>query len=169
MLPDLLKKMTRNLPARTCKLVLPFILVPLFFVACQDNSIYHRYETVNQTGWNKDSAIVFNVQIDDTLQYYDLLLNVRNGGEYPYQNLWLFLSRIGPDSVVLNDTIECYLADQRGKWKGSGVGSVYEISVLCQQNTTFSRKGNYVYKIRQGMREDELKGLSDIGLMINKH
>jgi gliding motility-associated lipoprotein GldH len=167
MFPDQLKKMIRN-HLKKMRKIIGLFLFPFVFLACGNDSVFNQFQSVKETGWYKDSMVVFNVEIADTAQHYNVLLNVRNGGEYPYQNLWLFINRIGPDSVVLNDTVECYLADQRGKWKGSGIGSVYEISVLYLQNTTFSKSGNYIYKIRQGMREDRLKGISDIGLMVEK-
>lgn len=138
----------------------------IILAACNLNTGFYKYQSVEQSGWSKDSASVFNVQVDDTTSAYNVLLSIRNGGEYPYQNLWLFITRTGPDSMILNDTVECYLADLKGKWLGSGIGSINEISVLYLQNTSFSKKGEYTYSIKQGMREEKLKGISEIGIKI---
>jgi gliding motility-associated lipoprotein GldH len=68
--------------------------------------------------------------------------------------------------VVLRDSIEFYLADQRGKWLGSGVGAIVEMPVLYKQNVRFEQKGTYRYEIGHGMREDVLIGINDIGIRI---
>jgi gliding motility-associated lipoprotein GldH len=148
--------------------LLPAIFVLLFIVACAPNDVYMQYQTVHAEGWSKDSLYTFDVPISDSLARYNVYINIRNRGEYPYQNLWLFLKKISPDSVITNDSIECYLADQRGKWLGTGAGSLMEMPVLYQQNVRFETNGTYQYQIVQGMRDDLLIGINDIGLRIEK-
>ena len=82
--------------------------------------------------------------------------------------MWLFLHKYTPDKLQTTDSIECYLADNRGKWLGSGVGSVYEMPVLYQQNIRFRTAGTYRYSIVQGMRDDILLGINDIGVRVEK-
>lgn len=144
------------------------IFVLLITVACTPNDVYMQYQTIPVEGWNKDSLYTFDVPISDSTALYNIYINVRNRGDYPYQNLWLFLSNMSPDSVIVNDSIECYLADQRGKWLGSGAGSLMEMPVLYKQNVRFKTSGTYRYQIVQGMRDDVLKGINDIGIRIEK-
>jgi len=144
------------------------ILVSVVVVACNKNEIYFKYKAIDAKGWNKDSLYTFDVPISDTLATYNIYVNVRNIGDYPYQNLWLFLNKLTPDSVQVNDSIECYLADNRGKWLGKGVGSIFEMPVLYQQNVHFKNSGIYHYKIVQGMRDTILVGINDIGMRVEK-
>jgi gliding motility-associated lipoprotein GldH len=147
-----------------------FVLLFVAFIvfACNNNDVYHSYQSVSPQGWSKDSSYTFDVAIDDVAASYNIYVNVRNVGDYPYQNLWLFLSKTTPTKVQQNDTIECYLADQRGKWLGTGIGSTYHMSVLYLQNTHFDTKGTYRYKIAHGMRDDLLVGVNDIGVRVEK-
>ena len=140
----------------------------LVIVSCNTNDVYFQYKAIDSKGWNKDSLYTFEVPISDTLATYNVYVNVRNIGDYPYQNLWLFLSKMSPDSVLINDSIECYLADNRGKWLGSGVGSIFEMPILYQQNVKFKSAGNYQYKIVHGMRDTVLVGINDIGIRVEK-
>ena len=119
-------------------------------------------------GWSKDSIYTFDIPITETNRRYNVYVNIRNRGEYPYQNLWLYLSRTSPDKQVVSDTIECYLADKRGKWLGSGVGSVFDMPVLYEQNIQFKTSGVYHYKIVHGMRDNVLLGINDIGMRVEK-
>jgi len=144
------------------------ILISLFTVSCNHNDVYLQYKTIVPEGWSKDSIYTFEIPITDVKSIYNVYVNIRNRGEYPYQNLWLFMSKTSPDKQILNDSIECYLADQRGKWLGSGVGSVYDMPVLYEQNVRFKTKGTYKYKIVHGMRDDILKGINDIGMRVEK-
>lgn len=144
------------------------IIISLLAIACTKNEVFFQYKSIAQQGWTKDSVYSFDIPITDTLATYNVYVNVRNRGEYPYQNLWLFLHKMSPDSTIVMDSIELYLADQRGRWLGTGIGSVMEMPVLYQQNIRFSRKGTYQYEIGQGMRDDVLKGINDIGIKIEK-
>ena len=148
--------------------LLILILSSLFFTGCINNDVYLKYKTITSNGWNKDSLCTFDIQIKDTTASYNLYVNVRNRGEYPYQNLWIFLSKMSPDSVLIKDSIECYLADKRGKWLGTGIGSVLEMPVLYQQKVKFSTAGIYHYKITHGMRDSVLMGINDIGMRVEK-
>jgi gliding motility-associated lipoprotein GldH len=144
------------------------LIFSLFAVACTSTDVYFQYQSVTPNGWSKDSIYSFNIPISDTTVLYNVYVNIRNRGEYPYQNLWLFLSKTTPDKIQSKDSIECYLADQRGKWLGSGIGSIMEMPVLYQQNVQFKKKGTYTFKIVHGMRDSILIGINDIGMRVEK-
>jgi gliding motility-associated lipoprotein GldH len=150
---------------------LKFFLLPVILfliVSCSHNDIYLQYFHVNEAGWNKDSICTFDIQVDDSTLIYNVYVNIRNRGEYPYQNMWLFLKKMSPDSVITKDTIEFYLANDHGKWLGSGVGSTYEMPVLYKQKIKFPRKGIYRYSIVHGMRDSVLSGINDVGMRVEK-
>ena len=144
------------------------IFISLFTVSCNQNDVFLQYKTVVPNGWNKDSVYSFDVPITEVNQHYNVYINIRNRGEYPYQNLWLFLSKSFPDKRIVSDSIECYLADRRGKWLGSGIGSVYDMPVLYEQNIQFKTPGVYHYTIVHGMRDNLLIGINDIGMRIER-
>ncbi len=146
----------------------PFAALLALIAGCTNNDVYFQYKAIPPSGWSKDSVCIFDIPVDDTTAVFNLYVNVRNRGEYPYQNLWLFLQKMSPDSVIVKDSIELYLADQRGKWLGSGLGSVLEMPVLYKQNMQFDQKGTYRFQIRQGMRDSILIGINDIGMRLEK-
>lgn len=148
--------------------ILSAIVISLFIVGCTSHDVYFQYNPVSIKGWSKDTMYVFHVPITDTAATYNVYVNVRNRGEYPYQNLWLFLKRTAPDKLLTKDSIECYLADNRGKWLGTGIGSIMEMPILYEQNVKFSQKGIYNYFIVQGMRDSLLAGINDIGIRVEK-
>ena len=159
--------MNKTILQRKFKTFCAFIIASLL-VSCSGNDIYFQYHEVAAEGWNMDSTFIYDVNVADSSASYNVYINVRNRGEYPHQNLWLFVKKISQDSVVVTDTINFYLADQRGKWLGSGIGSVFEMPVLYQQGVRYPTAGKYRYELSQGMRDSILIGINDVGLRIEK-
>ena len=70
--------------------------------------------------------------------------------------------------MIQKDTIECFLADEFGKWLGTGAGALKEMPVLYRQQVIFPDSGIYQMKIGQGMRDSILVGINDIGIRVEK-
>ena len=138
----------------------------LSLAACTTNEHHYSYQAVGQHGWSKDSALTFDVRIDDAALRYNLYLYTRNSHAYPYQNLWLFLDQKHPNGVQVADSVNFYLADDFGKWLGSGIGALYTMPVLYKQNFVFAQTGTYSFRIRHGMRDSLLVGLADVGFKV---
>ena len=142
------------------------LLVGVLFVACNSDVVYDDSVRVANPMWHADSVARFEIVIKDTTLDYQSGILIRNSGDYAYQNLWLFVTEIAPDSTITCDTIEYYLADNYGRWLGSGIGSLYTNIYYYKEELHYSQEGVYTYEIRQGMREEELKGITNIGVQI---
>ena len=153
------------------KHILSYILGILLIIgiqSCDRKRVFEAYRTLDKKGWNKDSLVVFNVKLTDTTRNHNLYVNIRNKGTYPYSNLWLFLSIGSPDGKILTDTVEFSLAEASGRWKGSGIGDLHDNHILYKSSVYFPHKGDYTFQIKQGMRDNVLQGIRDIGLRIEK-
>ena len=142
------------------------LIVVFSMVACNSNVVYDNSVQVANPTWHCDSIAQFEVEITDTTIDYELAILIRNSGDYMYQNLWLFVTEIAPDSTEVCDTIEYYLADNYGRWLGSGIGSLYTSLYYYKEDLNYSQTGVYRYEIRQGMRDEELKGITNVGIRI---
>ncbi len=141
-------------------------LLLLLFAGCGPDVVYEEYVTIPDGGWNKDSMASFHVKLDDISHYYDILIDVRNKSDYPNSNLWLFVDVTSPKGKTIRDTINLYLANEHGKWIGSGWGDLFLVQYPYRRNVKFAEPGEYKFNIIQGMRYDELEGINDIGLTI---
>lgn len=144
------------------------LLTVSLLCGCTRGVVYSGFKDVSPVAWNKDSSVTFTFHVTDTVQPYNVLLNVRHQDNYPYQNMWLFLTTTDPSGTQMSDTIEFYLADERGKWLGNGLNGHVSMPVLYEQNYLFADTGTYSLSIRHGMRTDELRGVSQIGLEIQE-
>ncbi|MDR0748660.1 MAG: gliding motility lipoprotein GldH [Tannerellaceae bacterium] len=141
----------------------------LFLFSCGKNQIvYNQYLAIDRSAWEKDKEYYFTFQVDDPAVPYNITLEIRNNNLYPYQNLWLFLQEDPPAGPIARDTMECMLADDFGKWVGSGI-SLFQTSFPVKTNYLFTDTGRYTFGFRQGMRNDTLRGIQEIGLRIEKN
>lgn len=135
--------------------------------SCSHMAQYEQYQAIENTLWEKDKIYYFTFQIDDISVPYDLTLEIRNNNLYPYQNLWLFCSEEPPIGSLSRDTIECELADEFGKWYGKGI-SLFQLSFPIRTQYYFPTAGQYTFSFRQGMRNNKLKGIQEIGFRVQK-
>ena len=142
------------------------LVVAIVMVACNSDIVYDGSVRVANPTWHADSVARFEIVIEDTILDYQSGILIRNSGDYAYQNLWLFVTEIAPDSTITCDTIQYFLADNYGRWLGSGIGSLYTNIYYYKEDLRYSQEGVYTYEIRQGMRDEELKGITNIGVQI---
>ena len=145
-----------------------FIIAGIFFllVSCTDNSIYKQNRRISDDGWHKDSVVQFVAKIADTANYFDIYITIRNKNDYPCQNLFMFVQSISPQGNYIVDTLNFLLADDYGRWAGKSISRIWENDFLFRKNVKFASKGNYTFKISQGMRYDILDGISDVAINI---
>ncbi len=143
------------------------IIACFLFLSCGGPTVFDRYQQIEGRYWEKEKEYFFTFEIDDTTYTYDLSLEIRNNNLYPYQNLWIFWDEKQPSQTILKDTIECILADDYGKWFGKGI-SLYESSFPLRSGYYFAEKGSYTFSFRQGMRNDKLPGIQEVGLKVVK-
>ena len=140
----------------------------MILISCDKSIIYVENQSIPESGWKKESKLSFTADINDTIHPLNIYLNVRNKGNYAYSNLYLFLNTIFPNGEVSRDTLEVFLADPKGKWIGNGIGDIKSLELLFIKNVRFVKTGKYTFEFEQAMREDELKGINELGIKIEK-
>ena len=146
-----------------------FYILILFFVvfsSCDSGYVFEDYKTISHEGWDRDTAIVFNMAVKNIDCSYNMYINVRNMGNYSKRNLWLLVDIKNPDGRLVRDTVEFYLADEDGRWKGKGIGDLYDSQFLYKKNVFFSAVGEYSVFIFQRMKKNKLKGILDVGIQL---
>ena len=133
--------------------------------ACTQPAIYDQFQSIEGKVWDKDKVYYFTFMVEDNRIPYDLTLAVRNNNLYPYQNLWLFCNEEPPIGSLKRDTVEYMLADDFGKWYGHGI-SLFLSTFPIRTNYYFPYPGQYTYSFQQGMRNEHLEGIQEIGLTI---
>jgi len=144
------------------------VLCVLFFSSCDNNRIFEQNQEIPESGWDKKNVVKFDVDIKDPATAAHFYVNVRNAEGYPYGNIFLFIKTVFPNGKFSNDTLECVLADEKGKWLGTGVGDLYDNQIPFKRNVRFPQAGIYRFEIQQGMRPESVPLILDVGLRIEK-
>lgn len=138
----------------------------LLFSACEYNPVFQQSKSIPNNQWNKDSIVSLTVPVIDTIGYHDIYIDIRNLNSYPYSNLYLFVSVYAPNGDNMGDTIEYRLADDYGTWLGKKTSRIWDCKLPYRAMVKFAQEGTYTFNIQHGMRNDELEGISDVGLTI---
>ncbi len=156
-------------------LILIFSLLFLGFTSCDSSQVYDEYKSIPDR-WDKNEVIEFNLRPPDTINPYNLFINIRNTSTYKFNNLFLIVEMNFPNGKVNKDTLEYKMATAEGKFIGTGFTDVKENKLWYrgqEQPFIFSEKGIYNIKIQHAMREngnvngvDYLEGIIDVGIRL---
>lgn len=138
----------------------------LCFQSCDKNVFYAVERDVDEKGWNMHDPVVFDVDIEDTLQVYDFFIDVRNSAHYTKANTFFFINTTFPDGSVAYDTLECPLADVEGHWYGHRTGRYVDSRFVFQRHVIIPHSGRYRFEVYHGMRDTNVTGLKSVGLRI---
>lgn len=144
-----------------------YCLFCLFLLSsCDDNRLYEYNHDLTNNSWGVDDTLGFRYDIQDTARSYNLFINLRNTPRYYYSNLYLFLKITAPNGKYSIDTVECVLADKKGKWLGNTAAGIIENKIAYKKNIHFPLEGPYTVTYIQAMRENELSGIASVGFRI---
>lgn len=130
--------------------------------SCRHDIVYSDFVAIPSGEWDENQLPEFAFNIADREAAYDILLYVRHTERYPYQNMWLFVR----DNRLYMDTVEFYLADDRGRWLGDKHHGFIEMPVLLEENYHFPDTGRYYFAVQHGMRDSLLRGVTDVGIEV---
>ena len=152
---------------RATTAVVRVLAATFLFGSCRGRGFDQRV-VIPEAAWDVENRIPFDVTVNDTLGIYSFGLGLRHLENYRYSNLYVFLHTTLPNNNKTLDTIQVLLATPEGRWVGKGSGSMRDVKVVLNPNLRFPLEGVYHFEIEQAMREPVLKGISDIGLFVQK-
>ncbi len=137
-------------------------------IACDNSTVFEENLRIKNATWERNQKAFFEFEINDTTGIYDLYLNFRHGGDYPYQNIYLFSKSKSPSGKIAKDTAQMILANNKGRWVGKGIGDIFDYQFRFKQGPLFPEKGEYSFEIEQAMREENLDNVTDIGVSVKR-
>lgn len=156
--------------------LLYLLVVASLATSCTTDVVSSEYKSLSGAVWNKDDVKQFTFSKMDSLQAYNVFINVRNDQNFPYSNLFLIASLNTPEGEVVQDTLEYTMALPDGTWLGKGSGSIKENKLWYKENIVFPTSGVYTLDISHAMRKNGnvsgvvgLEGITDVGIEITKN
>jgi gliding motility-associated lipoprotein GldH len=152
------------------KKVIYFSLVWAILSACTGSSDIKEIRDFKGNEWEIAKKVTFTFKIADTLKTYNFNYLLRNSISYPYYNIYLNQSLVGPDGKVLSASMDEIILfnEKTGKPYGDGIGDIFDNRVAAPKLTNFKLKkaGTYKWTISHNMRPDPLTGIMSLGIEV---
>ena len=155
------------------KMLTAFVLV-IFVLGCNSNTAFTEYVSFNGN-WEAKKKADFLVKAPDSINQYNIFINLRNNQEYPYSNLFLIVKMDFPDNKTHVDTLEYEMAKPDGTWLGKGFSSVKENKLWYKEKVVFPTTGTYKISVEHAMRKpgnvegiEQLPGIVNVGINLEK-
>ena len=148
--------------------IIALLFIATSFSSCDRNRLFDQNKEIFNHTWKRAQVIHLEVDITDTITKNNFYINLRNGNKYAYNNIFLFVTSRLPNGHTNRDTMEILLADAQGKWLGKKTGDIIDNRVPIKRGVVFPMSGKYSFDIEQGMRDENLKDIYDVGLRIEK-
>lgn len=136
--------------------------------ACHQPPVSERskYFNIGAEGWAYGDTLFWTPLDSAAIDTTNLILALRHANDYPYANIWLEYSYYAPaDTVPHTDTINIWLADEYGRWLGTGIGVGRQLADTALQHTPIDL--SKPIGVRHVMRSDCLTGVEQVGIIIN--
>jgi len=141
-------------------------LLGVALASCSNQTLLSETDSLPTGDWEYNQVFQTTYAAEDTLTPLDFYFLVRNGSNYRYQNLIIYFKTYYPNNTFQVDTIDCPLADESGRWYGSGLGDMLDNEILFKTNYQFPKSGAYKFEIQHAMRPDTIHEIYDVGLRI---
>ncbi|MGB0884516.1 MAG: gliding motility lipoprotein GldH [Flavobacteriales bacterium] len=146
--------------------VLCAFLIGFSLFSCSDSMTVLDAETYPEAQMVWQTATVFDFELEEH-QPAEVYLNLQHNTDYPYRNIYFFTELIYPDASIKKDTLQYKLAQNDGKWLGSGYGA--SKTLLLSYPIDLNQIGSYHLNIQQAMRVDTLIGIEKLALSLKKN
>ena len=140
----------------------------IMWSSCTKNIFYEDMKSIKNETWHVDSTLYFEFNITDPNQYYTFYINIRNNIDFETQYFYVFLTSEFPNGYIGKDTLGFVICTPAGEWTGKGNGRLKDNKFLYKKQVRFPHEGTYKFSIQQGMREENVKGITNFGMALFK-
>jgi gliding motility-associated lipoprotein GldH len=156
--------------SRNLFFVFTYCIIALGLFSCDGSKVFDSMQDLDSNAWNENREMVYKVTIPDASESYKLFYTIRYDNNYPYYNL--YINRVMEDSSgkFLNKKLQGMdlFKPVTGVPFGSGMGAKKDYLILSEDNYKFPYAGNYTFKLKQYMRQENVQGISAVGFRIEK-
>ncbi|NNE32413.1 MAG: gliding motility lipoprotein GldH [Winogradskyella sp.] len=145
--------------------------------SCDSKAVYDVYNSL-PNNWHKDSVASFKFKAPDTINNYNLYVNLRNNDDYKFSNLYLIVELNYPNGKAVRDTLEYKMAAPSGELLGVGFSDVKENKLWYRgynEPFKFTEEGEYNVTVQHAMRSNgkvngvlDLEGVTEIGFRVER-
>lgn len=141
------------------------LVISSCILSCGPKVLYDQTIQVPQPWMYKDT-LNFDYEIKDISKPYDLILSVEYREDFSYENVYLQVTTIFPDTVRTTYPVSLQLADEKGYWQGDCSGNKCKLNISMSSAAYYKKEGKYSLLFEQYSRQDSLKGIEALTISI---
>lgn len=150
------------------KAILPVAASAVLLAGCTQLGVFEKNVSFKNHSWESSNHPSFTFTISDTTALYSLFVVIRHTDAYRFNNIWLKLSRQGPDTTYTQQ-LDLSLANTAQGWLGTGMDDIWEQRIPVTDGAfRFRKSGNYTFTLEQIMRQDPLQHVLNAGIRVEK-
>lgn len=140
----------------------------LFAFGCQKGAVFSQYHKFNDDTWDRFDKVRFNIPNEDSDLNADIVFTLRHSARYPYDHLPLSIILTTPSGEERILEKDLKLKDEKGNFKGSADGDLWNYEEVLWPAFSFRDTGTYRVEFENLIPRMEIPGLVDIGLYSRK-
>ncbi|MET4081025.1 gliding motility-associated lipoprotein GldH [Pedobacter sp. UYP30] len=117
--------------------------------------------------WFYRNHVSAQFEINDNSKAYNIYFKLRHTADYRYANIFI-LAHFVDGKKKITKRYQYKLAENDGKWLGSGSGNIFNYTLPMVTNYRFTHNGKYSIDIEQNMRDNPLKEVTDVGILVEE-
>jgi len=139
----------------------------LLLAACDQRVVYHHYEILPASQWQRQDTLYFTPSITDSETVYQADIEIRLLHPYPYRQVDLGYLYFGENKTLLErGTCQISTTDQYEDKNGEGIAGVYSYSVQVKP-LRINKSGEYFIRIFPLTTDSILIGIQDVGIKLS--
>ena len=149
------------------KAIISPIIITLLLISCNSNAVFREYNKFDDISWNRMDFLNFEVPVQENegLGFY---LAIRHHTNFPYDFIDVNITFYTPDGEMRSRDYHFNLENEESKWKGDGMGELWDIELPIRKNMIFNKTGICKVRIENRMKKMETPGIIEAGLIVKK-
>ena len=95
------------------------LMLVITFLSCsRENIVFNEFRDLPNSNWSYLDTLNFDVSIADTLNNFDVDLQLRTSTDYKWSNMYLYAEIDFPNGKSRSDTFQLFITDKKGHWIG---------------------------------------------------
>lgn len=145
-------------------------LFGLLLFSCQDSPVFSNYHAIDKEAWYREDTIVMPVEQpvgechSQGEQLLDLAVCVRYTDAFRYRNLSLLVEWVSERQVVVRDTLQFSMFDERDDVLGNGFG---RYARTIRSTVALPLDKPYEVRIAHLMRLNPVRGITDVSFSLD--
>jgi len=130
--------------------------------ACNSDVVFSKKSEIVNASWSYNNPVSFTFNVSDTIQTYDLVLNIEHDVEFSNQNFYTQFTTSYPDGTEIKDVVSMELSSKYGQWLGDCNSQICDVDILLKGSTRFKQLGDHKISIAQHTRDAVLERISSL-------